>query len=441
MSLFGRGLMTFATRMVVLLINIPTSIIIARTLGAGGQGIYFSALLFTSILGFVTLMGMDTAYTYFISGRRYPVTQVVAQGLATVLLLTAVAVPIYLVFVELYGGAVKGWLQAALFPAAVLIPIGLAKWVGIAFLVGLEDIRRFNLLTLLSAILRLFLVSLFLLVFGMKVKAAVAAYAISEAFYVVAAILSVVWKVGFSALRPVFHRDIWRDSFVYGMKGHIGNVFVQLVYRFDTFLIVYLLSVQHQGFYSIAVLLAEKLSHLPNSIQIVLFPRVSAMTPEQANATTPRVVRTTLLIMIGGGLALAASSEFLIRLFYGEKFMPALPAMRLLLPGVVFLSVFKVLASDLSGRNKRTYISIAAGVAFVLNAILNFVLIPRWGIYGAAVASSIAYILQSAVIVAFFVRISGVKVSSVLIPKPADVPHYTRWIRETFKGLRTRIPA
>ena len=440
-SLFGRGLMTFSTRMVVLLVNIPTSIIIARTLGAGGQGIYFSALLFTSLISFVTLMGMDTAYTYFISGRRHPVSAVVAQGLMTVLLLTAIAVPIYLLFVRLYGGAVQGWLEAALMPAAVLIPIGLAKWVGIAFLVGLEDIRRFNLLTLLSAILLLCLVSLFLLVFGMKVKAAVAAYAISEAFYVVAAIVSVVRRTGFSSMKPSFHKDIWRDSLVYGLKGHIGNVLVQLVYRFDTFLIVYFLGVAQQGFYSIAVLLAEKLSHLPNSIQIVLFPRVSALSREQANQVTPRVVRTTLLIMVFGGFALAASSEFLIRLFYGQKFMPALPAMRLLIPGVVFLSVFKVLASDLSGRNRRTYISIAAAVAFVLNAALNFILIPRWGISGAAVASTIAYFLQSVVIVAFFVRVSGVKATSVLLPKAADVPHYVRWVRETFKGLRTRFPA
>lgn len=440
MSLFGKGLMTFTTRMVVLLVNIPTSIIIARTLGAGGQGIYFSALLFTSLTSFVTLMGMDTAYTYFISGRRHPVSSVVAQGLTTVLILTAIAVPIYLVFVQIYGGAVKGWLQAALLPASVLIPIGLAKWVGIAFLVGLQDIRRFNLLTLLSAILLLCLVSLFLLGFGMKVKAAVAAYAISETFYVVAAILSVVRRVGFSCLRPSFHKDIWRSSLIYGLKGHVGNVLVQLVYRFDTFLIVYFLGVAQQGFYSIAVLLAEKLSHLPNSIQIVLFPRVSSLSREQANLVTPRVVRTTLLIMIVGGILLAASSEFLIRLFYGQKFMPALPAMRLLVPGVVFLSIFKVLASDLSGRDRRTYISIAAAVAFVINAVLNFVLIPRWGISGAAVASTVAYFLQSAVIVAFFVKVSGVKATSVLLPRTDDVPHYARWIRETFKGLRTRIP-
>jgi O-antigen/teichoic acid export membrane protein len=427
--------------MVVLLINIPTSIIIARTLGASGQGIYFTAILFTSIFSFITLMGMDAAYTYFISGRRYPVAQVVAQGLATIILLTVIAAPIYLVFVEIYGVSVRGWLQAAMVPAVVLIPIGLAKWVGMAFLVGLEDIRRFNLLTLLSTILLLCLVSLALLVLGMRVKAAVAAYAVSESFYVVAAMLSVAKKTGWSSLRPSFDKEIWRESFIYGMKGHIGNVMVQLVYRFDTFLIVYFLGIAHQGYYSIAVLLAEKLSHLPNSIQVVLFPRVSAMSREQANLVTPRVVRTTLLIMVLGGLALGAASEFLVLLFYGRKFMPALPAMRLLLPGVVVLSVFKILASDMSGRNKRTQVSIAAAVAFAINAVLNFLLIPRWGMYGAAVASSIAYAVQSAVLVVFFVRVSGVGATSVLIPKLEDLPHYSRWLRQTFEGLRTRIPS
>jgi O-antigen/teichoic acid export membrane protein len=269
----------------------------------------------------------------------------------------------------------------------------------------------------------------------------VAAYAVSESFYVVAAMLSVAKKTGWSSLRPSFDKEIWRESFIYGMKGHIGNVMVQLVYRFDTFLIVYFLGIAHQGYYSIAVLLAEKLSHLPNSIQVVLFPRVSAMSREQANLVTPRVVRTTLLIMVLGGLALGAASEFLVLLFYGRKFMPALPAMRLLLPGVVVLSVFKILASDMSGRNKRTQVSIAAAVAFAINAVLNFLLIPRWGMYGAAVASSIAYAVQSAVLVVFFVRVSGVGATSVLIPKLEDLPHYSRWLRQTFEGLRTRIPS
>jgi O-antigen/teichoic acid export membrane protein len=439
-SLFSSGLLTFVTRMVVLLINIPTSIIIARTLGAGGQGTYTAALLFTSIFCFVTLLGMDSAYTYFLSGRRYQVQAVLAQGVATMLVLTLVTTPLYLVFAISYGAAVKASFQIVLVYAAVLVPIGLAKWVGIAFLVGFQDIRRFNLLTLLSAMLLLGMVSVSLLVLDRGVKSAIAAYAISDFFFAVAALVSVGKKVGFRAMRPAFDRKLGRASLSYGLKGHLGAVLVQLVYRFDTFLIVYFLGVAQQGFYSIAVLLAEKLSHLPNSIQIVLFPRVSAMTNEQANAVTPRVVRTTLLIMVVGGVVLAASSKFLILLFYGRQFLRGLSAMRILIPGVVFLSIFKVLSSDLSGRDRRIYNTIAASIAFGANAVLNLVLIPRMGISGAAAASTVSYAIQSIVMVAFFVKVSGVSAASVLLPSRDDIPHYARWIREAFKGLRTRFP-
>ena len=61
----------------ILLVNIPTSIIIARSLGAEGQGTYFTAIFFPSLFGFIALLGMDSAYTHFISGRRFQVSQVV----------------------------------------------------------------------------------------------------------------------------------------------------------------------------------------------------------------------------------------------------------------------------------------------------------------------------------------------------------------------------
>jgi Na+-driven multidrug efflux pump len=62
-------------------------------------------------------------------------------------------------------------------------------------------------------------------------------------------------------------------------------------------------------------------------------------------------------------------------------------------------------------------------------------LIPKWGIAGAAVASSISYCIATLVVLFFYVRISGNGLALVLIPRKEDVIIYRRYCSSLARRL------
>jgi len=428
-SVFRNSLMTFGTRVGTVLVNIPTSILVARLLGAEGQGSYASAVIFPTTFAFIGLLGGDAAHTYFLSRKRFPLAQINGQSALLTLLFSAVLVPGYLVFVRLYDGVGTVAFRTVLTIGAALIPILIAKYLSIALLLGLQRIRWFNAANLLQAVALLILMVLNLFVFRAGVMGAVIAYMASEA---------TVTLLAFRLARreakdgPLFERPtraLLKRSLVYGLQGHIGNVLIQFTYRFDMFLVLSIAGLPAQGLYSIAVILAEKLSHIPQSVQVVLFPKLSSLEVEEVNRLTPRVLRSSLALTAIAAAVLYLLSKPLLSLFYGAEFAASLAPFRVLVPGIVALTVARILSSDLSGRDKRIYHTGSTAVAFALNIALCLVWIPRYGIVGAAWASTISYTLQSVLMLIFFRKLSGVGFREALVPGREDVRLMAGFIR------------
>jgi O-antigen/teichoic acid export membrane protein len=78
------------------------------------------------------------------------------------------------------------------------------------------------------------------------------------------------------------------------------------------------------------------------------------------------------------------------------------------------------MTSYLGGRGQPGKISMAASVALVSNIGANLVLIPMYGIVGAALSSVVSYTTLAVLVVLMASRVSGVSPASLCIPKPSD---------------------
>src|SRR5262249_51252955 len=81
--------------------------------------------------------------------------------------------------------------------------------------------------------------------------------------------------------------------------------------------------------------------------------------------------------------------------------------------------------------------------ALAINVASNWVLIPRWGIGGAAVSTAISYSVAACILLVVFVRDSGYGVAETLILRRSDVDALRRlvarrWAREGGGRLRAR---
>jgi O-antigen/teichoic acid export membrane protein len=423
-SVLRHSAMTLGTRVGIVLINIPTSILVARLLGAEGQGSYASAVIFPTLFAFIGLLGVDAAHTYLLSGNRAPVAQINAQSLRLVVVLSLVVTPLYLAFVHLYHGAADPRLASILSLGAAIVPILLAKYLAVALLLGLGRIKWFNIANAVQAAALLGLMCLNFFVFKGGVRGAVTVYMLSEVTVTGIAIVVARREVGAGPLFETPAPGLFRRSIVYALQGHVGNVLIQFSYRFDMFLVLSMVGLAGQGLYSIAVVLAEKLSHIPQSVQVVLFPKLSSLPVAEVDRLTPRVLRSSLFATAVAGAVLFLVSRPLLLLFYGTPYLPALRAFQVLIPGIVALSIAKILAGDFSGRDRRIYHTIGTAIGFGVNLALCLVWIPRAGIEGAAWASTVAYTVQSVVVLVFFRKLSGNGILESTVIRGEDLKLY-----------------
>jgi O-antigen/teichoic acid export membrane protein len=413
--------MTLASRMTITLINIPISMIIARSLGAEGQGIYSTAITIPGLWASLGVLGLDASHLYYLARERRSLGPILANSLLLFLVLSLLLVPAYLLLLQPVLGERAAAFRPFVLISGLIVPLILARHLFLSLFLGLGKVESYNTLMVVSQLSLLVLVVGGLWIGRLGTGFVIAAYMVSLAFFLVPSVFWLRRRLT-PEDRQLIRLDgpLFRRSLAYGLKGHIGIILTNFTYRFDTILVMRWLGASAQGFYSIAVLLAEKLSTITASVQFVLFPRISASAEEEANRITPLVCRQTLYWVAAAGLVMLGLGRVLIRLFYGRAFLSALSAYQILLPGIVALTVSGILSVDLSGRNRRLLPTVAMSIAFGVNLLLNFLLIRRLGIAGAAWASTAAYAVQSLLMAVFFWRVSGVSPLRLLIPGPED---------------------
>jgi O-antigen/teichoic acid export membrane protein len=118
---------------------------------------------------------------------------------------------------------------------------------------------------------------------------------------------------------------------------------------------------------------------------------------------------------------MALIGEWLIVTLFGVAYQPAYPALLALLPGLFGLCYASILRLDLLGKDRPGSISLLVGLGALLNLALNLLLIPTYGIVGAASASSVAYLAVTVALLVLYCRLSGVPAWQTLIILPSDL--------------------
>jgi O-antigen/teichoic acid export membrane protein len=142
-------------------------------------------------------------------------------------------------------------------------------------------------------------------------------------------------------------------------------------------------------------------------------------------------------------LAIGVGSSLFLPLVFGERFRPSVAIVWLLLPGTVALSLGRVAASDLSGRGKSGYSSVFSVNALVVTVVLDLLLIPRIGINGAAIASSVAYSTNAVLLLAALRYELKVSWRTLLLPGRQEWASYSRaWARlRAWLGTPAPVPS
>ena len=425
MEFIKRSLGTLGTQLLMILLGLANNALVSHVLGADGQGAFAFIILFPMMLVTLGNLGVGISNVYFVGSKKFDFDRLLMHSLVLAFFWGSVLVGGVFIFEANTSITFKvDWLY--LKTAVVAVPFSISTLYLSALVLGLNQIKRYNLINLAPKLCLFCWLTLFVLLFNMGVEGTAWAYLLAECIAGIGVILFVVLKTGHHCISFSFRLSVIKEMLKFGLQGFLGNVLAFLNYRLDMFLILYYLDKRALGFYSISVLLAEKVWLFPNAISTVLFPKISS--GNEKKDFTAAVCRSSLFITFWIALILFLLGRFLILLIFPGEFVASVAPLQWLLPGIVMLGIPKILTADLAGRGKPFYSTIAMVITVGVNLGMNILLIPRMNISGAALASTISY-SASAVIIAWFYKMeTGVKFKELLFTRKSDLKQYRDFI-------------
>ncbi len=396
-----------------------TGVLVARMLGPEGKGAVTLAVLVFSEFPLVLSLGVEIAVIYHGGRARVPLPTLAsaAMGLSLVMGTTGTVLAL-----SLFAFAFRHRIPAELAPVIILmsclIPLDLFTRVlrNLVRVSGRTVEERF--LTTFQALVILLLVAVALWT-GWGLPGAFAGYAVGQLLSsAVVIVLAMRW--GLLCSGPTFPLSLWKALIEYGSKIQAGMVLQHLNYRLDTYLIAFFLGGPAVGLYSVAVGMAEWLWIIPEVLGPALMQRVATRSDTEANLFMPPLLRCTSAVLMMGAAAWSLAGSWVIRTLYGEAFASSYLALVLLLPGIWSLGLWKSLMHDLSVRGYPIYLTWTSAVGVILTVVLNLILVPRWGIVGASIASSAAYTAAFLTALRLYSRVTKIPPAQLLVPRLAD---------------------
>jgi O-antigen/teichoic acid export membrane protein len=408
---------TFAFQIINMIAGAITNIVIARTLGPSGKGVL--ALLGYGVFVATSLgaLGLQAASVYMIGKGRFTKEEI-AGGVTAVGLVTGVL------------GALATWLLLPHFRGTVpLTPL----MIGATALVVIPAILRLDLSGIFLGTGRMLAYNLSLT--GLSLGWMIGAFVLLVPFRgdTQQAVLlwsgiqivgSLITLAAVYAKAPPRLRGMWDrlpTLLSFGVRTYAANLVWIMVLRVDTFILAAYRSAGEVGVYSVAVLVAEVVLHLPRSLTLVLTRRFAAGDLLPAARMAARASRLGSMAVLVLGLCLAGLAGPVIPYIFGRGFAASVPPLLWLLPGVVSLSVASPLSLYLvQQRGKPVWTGVSALVALAIDVGLNVLWIPRHGAVGAAWASSVAYTVHAAIISLLFHRETGLGWGYLIVPTRDD---------------------
>ncbi|MBI2024707.1 MAG: flippase [Candidatus Harrisonbacteria bacterium] len=192
-------------------------------------------------------------------------------------------------------------------------------------------------------------------------------------------------------------KPIISTAWPFGLMGLMGAIMLNT----DIIMLGWLRTAEEVGFYSAAQKPIQLLYILPSLLASSIFPILTRLVKQniaEANIILKKYVKRVVIFSIPIVIAGVALATPIINLLFGAEYLPAVVTFQLLI-----LTVAVVYPSTLLGNaifaydHQKSFVTFVGAAAFG-NVAFNLLLIPPFGIEGAAVSTIITQLLTNALI-------------------------------------------
>jgi O-antigen/teichoic acid export membrane protein len=424
----GNAARTFVAQLSASGIGFLVSILLARALGSHANGTYAIATLLPNMLFQLMGFGIIYANVYYIGRKEVNARETVRTNLWLWAFISAAGLAVSAAIIYFKGAQwFPGIPTLLLIVAALSFPPSLLQSYIQSVFQGMQDFKRYNYLTVIVQATVFILSAVAILVFHYGVAATIFAYFLGQFIS-----LGITWwlvqpYIKASPKPSASERESWwhygRRAWNYGWKQHLSAIIQYVNLRMDLFFVNMFLFPTVAGVYYVSVQLGEAMWIVSKVVSTVLLPRLAELHEHEQTRLelTPLVTRLVFFLTLLTSIVVGVLSVWVIPLVWGKSFAGASLALAWMLPGIVMGSATRIVAYDFSARGKPEYNSYLAVVVLVINVAANLVLIPRVGMIGGSIATTIAYSANTIATLFLYRRFNDLPWYRVLFLQRSDV--------------------
>ena len=386
------------TSWVKILLGLVTGIIVTRALGPQLKGEYAALQLVLAVYLPLMILGYQGGVLYYGLRKSIDLKQLFWSGFLLTLGMGLVAA------IALHQVISRGWLGEVVFRVD---PDSLRLFMGAAPLVLLNNycervlktyhqFKASNARTIAGAVLLLVYFIIVLLIHEIGLRQAILGVLLSQSVQLILNIRAIVGLV-----RPhltLVLSDLFKP-WHYGIRIWFSEVISKSNDRFDQIVLTFFLASGPFGVYSVGVGLSSLLILFPSSYVDVLFNQMTERGPDEALRLYAKAQRISFLLTAVLATLLGIVSYPLILILYGQDFTGAAWVVVFYAPGLIFQVAARLSMKVYVSMGRPLKTSLIYVMGFLVGLPFYFLLIPKWGIIGAAASSSIAYF--SAFVISF----------------------------------------
>ncbi len=395
---------TFLAQAGILGIGTLTGVLSARLLGPQGRGELAALTLWPLTLISLSHLGIWAALVFHVGKQRFGLAEVwtassVLGALQAVVVILAglVVLPLAL---HAYPAGVRHLSIAFLGFAPIIIFCGQPA----SILQGRRNLPAYNAIrAIVPVAYALCLLALYFLhrpylrdvVFGQ-----LAGFA-----------LTVLWGYALlyrqHVIRFVWHTAAFKSLLSFGWRTHLSTAAAFVNQRLDQLLLSLFIPPRELGLYVVAVTVTSAVGIFPQTAGIVAYATGASSSSDEAGRVIARSVQACLIGLGTGCALLFAVVPWAIPWVFGRAFGGSVLACRILLPGTVALGLSQVLYDGARALNQPALPSYAEGCSMIITVACLYLLVPRFGFVGAAIASTLAYTASLVITLMLFDRRTG----------------------------------
>jgi len=389
---------TFISRFLILILNFGLVIYSTNMWGSDGKGIISIVIANITIVSFVTNIFSGSSVTYFASKQK---TEQILLYSYLWSVIVGVLIPLVL---SLFQDSEYTFYLVGLSVLSAFLTTN------INLFVGQRNIKMFNLYTILQQALHI--IFLAILIYGFNYLS-VTTYFIAQMWCLGVLFLVSSYQVlktcQLSKIR--FSGKIQKLIFSYGWKTQLSAFIQFLNYRLSFYFLEFYKGIASVGIFSIGVAFSEAIWTVSRSLSVVLYSDVVNSNNENEILIKAKTsLKISFLITLGFIIFVVLLPSQFYTIIFGKDFSQTKKIILLLSPGILSIAVSNIIGFYFAGINKLRILNVKSIIGLIFTLIASVFVIPKWGIVGACIVTSISYCLSSSVLFWKFYQITDFRV-------------------------------